>query len=79
MWLPDTVALAKRVCSKVRRNLSREEWVHFIRAGIPYEATYPNLPNAPTLEIATEVQSLDLTHRLSSSRPKGPSRTNTVE
>jgi WD40 repeat protein len=59
-WLPDTAVLARRVCGQVRRNLSLEEWTRFVGAGIPYEATCPSLPMAPTLEIETGVASQDL-------------------
>ena len=43
LWLT-TRGLAERVCERVWRNLSHDEWKHFIGEDIPYEATCPNLP-----------------------------------
>jgi WD40 repeat protein len=43
-WLADTRALADAVCARVSRNLTEQEWAHFIGTDIPYEATCPGLP-----------------------------------
>ncbi len=45
-WLrawPTTESLAERVCQKVWRNLTREEWSRYIGPSVPYEATCPSV------------------------------------
>jgi len=46
LWLTTTEALAAKVCQKVKRNLTLEEWREFIgeEKDIPYERTCPNWP-----------------------------------
>jgi hypothetical protein len=44
-WLIDTEMLAEAVCSRVSRNLTEQEWAHFVGADIPYELTCPQLPS----------------------------------
>jgi len=48
LWLTQTESLADKVCSKVKRNLSREEWRAFIGADIEYEKTCDRLPDGKT-------------------------------
>jgi WD40 repeat protein len=47
VWNPRTDVLADTICTQVWRNLSRDEWRHFLGEDIPYERTCPNLPVAP--------------------------------
>jgi WD40 repeat protein len=44
IWTLDLEQLAGRVCSKVSRNLTWEEWERSIGLGIPYQCTCPRLP-----------------------------------
>ena len=43
LW-PIWGALAQKVCEKVGRNLSMDEWLLYVGEGIPYERTCPELP-----------------------------------
>ena len=43
IW-PLWTAAADYLCTRVWRNLSKEEWNFYIGEGIPYERTCPNLP-----------------------------------
>jgi WD domain, G-beta repeat len=43
-----TETLPDRVCAKVWRNLTLDEWHWFVGEGIPYERTCPNLPLHPS-------------------------------
>jgi hypothetical protein len=42
-----TQMLADSVCEKATRNLSRQEWEHFIGQKIPYQRTCKGLPIPP--------------------------------
>jgi WD40 repeat protein len=44
IWTLELEELANRVCSKVSRNLSREEWEKSIGLGVRYQCTCPDLP-----------------------------------
>jgi len=46
--------LAAFACTKVRRNLTIEEWHKFIGTEIPYRRTCPNLPLHPSLIVSAE-------------------------
>jgi hypothetical protein len=39
-----TAAVAGEVCTRVRRNLTQDEWRRFIGPAVPYERTCPDLP-----------------------------------
>lgn len=41
-WITDSELLAAHVCSKVKRNLLREEWEKYVGKDIEYEKTCPN-------------------------------------
>ncbi|BAY48349.1 WD-40 repeat-containing protein [Scytonema sp. HK-05] len=68
IWNIRTEALADKVCEKVWRNLTLEEWRRFVGEGIPYERTCGNLPadsetsnnnkprSAPAEKLVTPVQ-----------------------
>ena len=45
IWIARTETLADRVCEKVWRNLTLNEWRRFVGADLPYERTCPNLPS----------------------------------
>jgi hypothetical protein len=47
LYVSATAALAEEVCSKVRRNLTQEEWRRFVGPSVLYERTCPNLPAGP--------------------------------
>jgi len=49
-----TQEIADKVCQKVWRNLSLEEWQEFVGVALPYERTCPNLPIHPSLFEAAE-------------------------
>lgn len=42
-WPVNPQVLADRICELVNRNLTKEEWVEFVGADIPYEKTCSNL------------------------------------
>lgn len=44
-----TQEIADKVCQKVRRNLTLDEWHKFVGVTLPYERTCPNLPIHPSL------------------------------
>src|SRR5215510_7635792 len=44
LHLLSSAALAETVCSRVRRNLTQEEWQRFVGPSLAYERTCPNLP-----------------------------------
>ena len=44
IWTLELEELANRVCSKVSRNLSQEEWEKSIGLGVKYQRTCPDLP-----------------------------------
>jgi len=49
-----TQAIADKVCQKVWRNLTLDEWHKFVGVELPYERTCPNLPIHPSLFEAAE-------------------------
>ena len=49
-----TTGIAERVCEKVWRNLTLDEWHKFIGVDIPYQRTCSNLPIHPSLFEAAE-------------------------
>ncbi|MGH1483908.1 MAG: adenylate/guanylate cyclase domain-containing protein [Geminicoccales bacterium] len=49
-----TEEIAGKVCQKVWRNLTLDEWHKFVGTEIPYERTCPNLPVHPSLFEAAE-------------------------
>ena len=44
LWLTSR-GLAEKVCEKVWRNLTKDEWHEFVGVDIPYQRTCPNLPD----------------------------------
>jgi WD40 repeat protein len=44
LWIARTETLADRICGRVWRNLTLDEWRQFVGSDIPYECTCPNLP-----------------------------------
>jgi len=44
LWIANTDCIAKIVCQKVWRNLSREEWNYYVGEDTLYEFTCPELP-----------------------------------
>jgi tetratricopeptide (TPR) repeat protein len=50
IWIatPDAI-LAERICKKVWRNLTIQEWRQFVGEDIPYEPTCPNRPTHPSV------------------------------
>jgi WD40 repeat protein len=42
LWRPED--LISEVCSRLSRNLTHAEWIHYIGENIPYRATCPDLP-----------------------------------
>ncbi len=55
LWTTSSAQLAESVCARVRRNLTLEEWQHYIGASIPYEPTCPKLPaeEKPVLKVSS--------------------------
>jgi hypothetical protein len=53
LWIARTETLADRVCSRVWRNLTLEEWRLFVGPEVPYELTCPNLPPGEGVAMAT--------------------------
>jgi WD40 repeat protein len=49
-----TQEIADKVCQKVWRNLTLDEWHKFVGVKLPYERTCPNLPTHPSLFEAAE-------------------------
>ncbi len=49
-----TQEIADKVCQKVWRNLTLDEWHKFVGVELPYERTCPNLPIHPSLFEAAE-------------------------
>ncbi|WP_187329468.1 WD40 repeat domain-containing protein [Halomicronema hongdechloris] len=50
IWLIDTAELAARVCQRVKRNLTSEEWLNYIGSELTeYELTCPDYPVHPSL------------------------------
>jgi len=44
LWLTQAELLAEKVCTRVRRNMSPQEWEKFVGKDIQYENTCPSLP-----------------------------------
>jgi WD40 repeat protein len=51
IWLWKTEDLIADACSRVTRNLSREEWRIYIGNEAPYQAVCPGLPVEPEITI----------------------------
>lgn len=49
IWIAQTALLAEKVCDKVGRNLTLEEWQRFVGKDLSYEKTCENLPAALTV------------------------------
>jgi hypothetical protein len=47
IWIAKEQLLADMVCTRVRRNLTRDEWSRFVGEDIAYEQTCPTLPMPP--------------------------------
>ena len=73
VWIARTEDLAEIVCQQVWRNFTAEEWDQFIGAGVPYEATCPNLPagdagpTAPGLPATPVLSAVETTFRSAAS------------
>ena len=44
LWDVDPVSWVSRACDRAYRNLSHDEWEHYIGKNVPYRRTCPNLP-----------------------------------
>jgi Tol biopolymer transport system component len=44
VWAWQVQDLIDQACSRLNRNLTREEWAQYIGDEVPYRATCPNLP-----------------------------------
>ncbi len=53
IWTVHTKILAEKVCQKVRRNLTLDEWHQFIGIDIPYQRTCSNLPPGQGVSLDT--------------------------
>ena len=47
LWLYRPEDLIDLACSRVTRNLTREEWTQYVGDVLPYQAVCPNLPIEP--------------------------------
>jgi WD40 repeat protein len=63
MWIVNTSRLADRVCERVWRNLTEEEWSNHVGDEIPRESTCPDLP----LSVENEGPGVALVHDVASS------------
>lgn len=48
IWIAQTQILADKVCEKVKRNITWDEWQRFVGADLPYERTCPKIPVHPS-------------------------------